>query len=357
MAKVPALTDPTFTPVPAEQRGALERLALRFIRDERDLPFVWLSLGMTFVLIPAAIFLYWPGMFRWWMAPIYWATLYGLFADRYILMLHNTSHRGLWKREFDFLKFYIPWVLGPFAGETPETYYIHHITMHHSEGNLPKDLSSTMKYQRDSVIDFAKYWGDFFFLSMFKLGAYQVKKKRTNLAVWMFAGEWSWYLGVAVGCYFHWQATFVVFIVPFLICRFVMMAGNWGQHAFVCPDDPGNSLKSSITCINHRYNQRCFNDGYHISHHLKANRHWTEHPQELIDNAEKYVAADAIVFKDIDFPGVWLLLMLKRWDKLADHFVDLRDEPRSRDEIIALMKHRVQRIDVSRPEVMAAVPA
>lgn len=355
MAKVPTLTDPTFTPV--ENRNAFERFALRFIRDERDLPFVWLTFWMSVVLIPTTVFLYWPGMFRWWMAPIYWAVLYGFFADRYILMLHNTSHRGLWKREFDFLKFYIPWVLGPFAGETPETYYIHHITMHHSEGNLPKDLSSTMKYQRDSVVDFARYWADFFFLAMFKLGRYQMQKKRTNLAVWMIAGEWSWYLGVALGCALNWQATFVVFIVPFLICRFVMMAGNWGQHAFVCPDDPGASLKSSITCINHRYNQRCFNDGYHISHHLKANRHWTEHPQELIDNVEKYIESDALVFENIDFIGVWFLLMTKNYEKLAEHHVNLRDTPRPKDEVIALMKRRVARFDVTRPEILAAVPA
>jgi uncharacterized protein YeeX (DUF496 family) len=355
MAKLPTLTDPTYTP--GRPHNAIERFALRFIRDERDLPFVKLTFWMSVVLLPTAVALYWPGVFRWWMAPVYWALLYGLFADRYILMLHNTSHRGLWKREYDFLKFYIPWVLGPFAGETPETYYIHHMTMHHVEGNLPKDLSSTMKYQRDSVLDFARYWLDFFFLSMLKLGRYQLGRKRTNLAVWMFVGEWSWYLAVAIGCYFHWAATFTIFIVPFLICRFVMMAGNWGQHAFVCPDDPGSSYKSSITCINHRYNERCFNDGYHISHHLKANRHWTEHPQELLDNVENYIKHDALVFRDIDFIGVWFLLMRKDYEKLADHFVDMRDTPMPREQLIALMKKRTQAIDCTRPEILAAVPA
>ena len=355
MAKLPTLTDPTFTP--GRSYNAIERLALRFIRDERDLPFVKLSFWMTAVLVPAAVFLYWPGMFRWWMAPIYWAILYGFFADKYILMLHNTSHRGLWKRELDFLKFYIPWVLGPFAGETPETYYIHHMTMHHLEGNLPKDLSSTMKYQRDSVVDFAKYWLDFFFLSMFKLGRYQLGRKRTNLAVWMFIGEWSWYLGVAIGCWFNWQATLTIFIAPFLVCRFVMMAGNWGQHAFIDPTRPGDSFVNSITCINSVYNQRCFNDGYHISHHLKANRHWTEHPQELLDNVENYIKHDALVFRDIDFIGVWFLLMTKNYEKLADLFVDMRDTPMPREQLIALMKKRTQAIDCTRPEILAAVPA
>ncbi|MCS6858282.1 MAG: fatty acid desaturase [Sandaracinaceae bacterium] len=354
MAALPEIRDPVF--VPGKAYGLLERVALRLIRDERDLPFVKLSIAMTLVLIPLAVLLYWPGVFRWWMAPIYWGVLYGFFADRYILMLHNTSHRPLWKREYSFLNFYIPWVLGPFAGETPETYYIHHITMHHAEGNLPRDLSSTMKYQRDSAIDFAKYWLDFFFLSMYKLGRYQLSKGRTRLFVWMMVGEWSFYLLVAFGIWYNWRATVVVFVVPFLVARFVMMAGNWAQHAFVCPNDPGSSYKSSITCINHRYNRRCFNDGYHISHHVKATRHWTEHPRELIENLEEYRRNEAIIFQGIDFLGVWWLLMTKNYEKLAQHFVELNDPPRSKEEIIAFLKARTQRIDCTRPEVLNAVP-
>lgn len=355
MARLPVLTDPTFKPT--AEKGPLDRLALRFIRDERDLPFVRLSLAMTLVLIPFAIVLYLPGVFRWWLAPIYWAVLYGFFADKYILMLHNTSHRPLFKREWKSLNLYIPWVLGPFCGETPETYYIHHITMHHAEGNLVKDLSSTMKYQRDSLFDFVRYWLDFIFLAMFKLGRYQAVKGRQRLVMWMMIGEISFYVWVALLLTVNVGATVTVFVAPFCVARFVMMAGNWGQHAFVCPDDPGSSYKSSITCVNHRYNQRCFNDGYHISHHLSATRHWTDHPQELLDNADNYVKHQALVFQDIDFLGVWALLMVKNYEKLADHIVDMGEEPRSKEQWIALMKHRTQRIDVSQPHVIAAVPA
>jgi hypothetical protein len=35
------------------------------------------------------------------------------------------------------------------------------------------------------------------------------------------------------------------------------------------------------------------------------------------------------------------MLMTKRYDKLAEHFVELRDEPRSKQEIIALFKRRL----------------
>jgi hypothetical protein len=339
-----SLSDPTFS-APARGRNVFERAALRVIRDERDLPFVWLSLQISLVLIPLAALLYVPGVFRWWMAPLYWAVLFGMFFDRYILMLHNTSHRPLFKREYGFLKFYIPWVLGPFCGESPETYFIHHITMHHAEGNLPRDLSSTMKYRRDSAVDFFRYWADFFFFSIFKLAGYQLRKKRPRLFAWMIAGELSFYTVVAIGLLLAPGPTLTVFVVPFLLCRVLMMCGNWGQHAFVDADDPGNSYRNSITCINTRYNRRCFNDGYHIYHHVKARCHWSEYPGEFQTNKTTYGQHDAIVFRGLDFFLVWVLLMVGAYRKLAESMVELPGAPqRSIDERIAFMRSRLQPI-------------
>jgi hypothetical protein len=338
------LTDPTFAP--KDERNVFERAALSLINDERDLPFVWLSIQMSVVLIPMTIALFWPGVFRWWMAPIYWAVLFGGFFDRYILMLHNTSHRRLFKRKYSALGYYIPWILGPFCGETPETYAVHHITMHHAEGNLPKDLSSTMRFQRDSAFDFARYFLRFFFWILPDITAYQARKKRWAVIRRMLTGELGGYAIYALLLFINWQAALVVFVIPFVVCRFLMMAGNWGQHAFVDRDDPGNSYRSAITCINARYNRRCFNDGYHIGHHVQANRHWTEMPSDFERDRANYVKNDSIVFEGIDFFMVWAFLMFKRYDVLARHFVELRDEPRSQEEIIALLKRRTQRIPV-----------
>lgn len=339
-----SISDPRFSP--KAERNAFERAALHFINDERDLPFFWLSLAMTVVLVPLTVALFWPGVFRWWMAPIYWGVLFGLFFDRYILMLHNTSHRRLFKRKYGLLNSYIPWILGPFCGESPETYFVHHITMHHAEGNMPKDLSSTMKYQRDSVFHFARYFLRFFFLVLPEMTIYQSKKKRWPILRRMFSGELSFYVFCVGMSFISWQATLVVFVIPFVLCRFLMMCGNWGQHAFVDAADPSNSYKNSITCINAKYNRRCFNDGYHIGHHVTANRHWTEMPEDFERDRANYVKNDAVVFEGIDFFIVWILLMLKRYDTLANHFVELRDEPRSHEEIVALLKQRTRQIAV-----------
>jgi fatty acid desaturase len=345
MARAITLTDPTFKP--KSEHNFIDRFFLKLINDERDLPFIHLSLGITFVLMPCAAALFVPGVFRWWMGPIYWAILFGLFFDRYILMLHNTSHRRLFKRKYRFFNYYIPWVLGPFCGESPETYYVHHITMHHAEGNLPTDLSSTMRFQRDNFFHFLRYFFRFFFLAIFELGAYQLKKKRSPILRRMLYGELSFYAACAGLAYLNWQATLVVFIIPWLLCRFLMMAGNWGQHAFVDRDDPGNSYRNSITCINAKYNRRCFNDGYHIGHHVMANRHWTDLPQDFLDDRKSYLDNDAIVFEDTDFFMVWFALMFRNYKYLAKHYVNLHEEERSEEEIIAHLKERTRQIQVA----------
>ena len=344
-----AITDPRFTP--KDRRSGIERFFLGLINDERDLPFIWLSIQMTVTILPAAALLYAPGLFRWWMAPLYWALVFLVFIDRYMLMLHNTSHRKLFKRRYKLLNQWIPLVIGPFCGQSPWTYEVHHITMHHAEGNLPDDLSSTMGYQRDSLLDWLKYFFRFFLFIMPEMAVYQLRKKRYSVLRKMLVGEVG-FIALCVGLSFvNLGATLTVFVIPFVAIRVLMMAGNWGQHAFVDPDEPDNDYKSSITCINGRYNRRCFNDGYHISHHLVANRHWTDHVAELEDNVDAYRENDAIIFEEIDFFLVWLLLMTKRYDMLADRFVELREEPRSKDEIIALFKRRLAKFS---PEKLAA---
>lgn len=323
-------------------RSALDAWIARFINDPRDVPFVKLAALTTLVVPPLAALLFVPGVLRWWTVIGYFVIAFQ-FLDRFILMLHNTSHRPLFKARYAALNNWIPWVLGPFFGETPDTYFAHHLGMHHPEGNLPPDLSSTMKYQRDSLRDFMTYYFRFMGTGLLELAAYLKVKNRAKLRTRLLAGELTFWI-VAVGlCALNWRAAVVVFIAPVVVVRFLMMAGNWGQHAFVCPEQPGNSYRNSITVIRCSYNDRCFNDGYHIGHHLKATRHWTELPADFEDNRAEYVKEGAIVFERIDFFGVWALLMLGAYQRLARHHVALEGAPaRTEEEIVALLKARTR---------------
>jgi hypothetical protein len=235
---------------------------------------------------------------------------------------------------------YIPTVLGPFFGESPETYFTHHVGMHHAENNLKDDLSSTLFYRRDSLIGFLRYFFHFMFLGIFELTTYHLRKKRRGLMLRTVVGESVFLVVVATLLYLNWRATLFVFVLPFVFARFGMMAGNWAQHAFVDQASPDNNYRNSITCINSTYNRRCFNDGYHIGHHIKQTRHWTEMPEDFQANIATYAAERALVFEKLDYFVIWGALMLRRYDWLAKHIVPLGPDAPSKEALVAVMRER-----------------
>ena len=182
----------------------------------------------------------------------------------------------------------IPWALCPFMGQSPDTYFSHHIGMHHAENNLEHDNSSTMPYQRDSFIDFMKYYLRFLSIGIFELVQYFRFRKKPQFVKKALTGEITFIMVCLILAYFNWQTTLLVFVAPLVLVRFLMMSGNWAQHAFIDPDSPANNYLNSITCINVAYNRRCFNDGYHIGHHLRPRLHWTEMPRDFLKNQDQY---------------------------------------------------------------------
>ena len=339
------LTDPVFIKPPSY--NAIDSWLVSLIKDERDLPFVHLTLKCTLTLIPLAVLLYLVpvGTWVWWSsAVIYFVINNFILKGPFGLMLHCTSHRTLFRKQYQFLNHYIPWVIAPFFGHSPETYYSHHIGMHHPENNLEEDESSTMPYQRDSLRGFLIYFGKFLFFSIYNLPAYFQRKHRKKFFNKFMRGELLFFLFCALLCLVNWQATLVVFIIPLFMFRLIAMMGNWAQHSFVSAEDPGNPYKNSITCINTNYNEKCWNDGYHISHHLRPAMHWTEHPIYFKKTIGEYSNNDAIVFDGIHFLHVFIYLMRKRYDLLAKHFVNLENKYSSQDEVISFLKSRTRKI-------------
>lgn len=347
----PAESAPTKAPFHEAPAARVDTAWARFwgraLNDPRDVVFINLSLQMTLTLLPAAVAFFVVGKFSWLWAAAYWAFLFAAFLDRFILMLHCTCHRPLFNRRFKFFNYYIPWVLGPLVGETPEAYFVHHMGMHHKEGNLMGDLSSTMPFQRDRFTHWLRYWGRFMTIGLVDLFLYHKRKRRSKMLKRLAWGEGTfWVVCLALASTVSLQATLVVFVLPVIAVRTLMMAGNWGQHAFVDPEEPTNDYKSSITCINSRYNRRAFNDGYHIIHHLKPAMHYTEMADEFDKRRDEYGRQDAIVFEGYDFFLVWLMLMTGQKKRLAKAFVRLPGAPaRTDEEVIELMNRRLRPFD------------
>jgi len=331
--------DPRAAPAPAYARWARPLL-----NDPRDVTFVALMMQCG-LLAACGVGLFFAGPLFWWLVPVYLVLLFAGVIDRFTLMLHCTSHRQLFAPGHARLNAIIPWLLCPFMGQTPETYFAHHMGMHHVEGNRPGDLSSTERFQRDRLGHWLRYWGRFMTIGLVELTGYLRRKGKDRLLRRVLLGEGLYWLVVLTLLWVNPRATLVVFLLPYLVMRTLMMAGNWAQHAFLSPESPGSPMGSSITCVGTRYNRRCFNDGYHALHHAAPRCHWTEHPVEFERNLPEYGRSDAIVLEGVDFFQVWLFLMAGRWDRLARAFVRLPGAPERTDaEVVAFLQARVKPI-------------
>lgn len=343
MRHLNSINDPVYTEKPLSRFG---QFVLHYIRDKRDIPFVILCLQIAVTIIPITIALFFVEGTAWYVLAALFLVLEVYFMGPFILMLHNTSHNPFFKQQYQLGNRVIPWGLCPFMGQSPDTYFSHHIGMHHAENNLELDKSSTMPYQRDSLIDFLKYFFRFLLVGIFDLFGYLRMKNKDKFLRRAIIGEVTFMVVCAILLWFDWQTTLLVFVAPLVIVRFFMMAGNWAQHAFVDPSAPQNNYLNSITCINSVYNKRCWNDGYHIGHHLKPHLHWTEMPKDFLANADKYAENKALVFEKVDYNEIWAMLMFKRYDRLADYLVNINGMYPSKEAAIRVMQQRTKKFEV-----------
>lgn len=127
------------------------------------------------------------------------------------------------------------------------------------------------------------------------------RKKKTFLALKTVESELPNYLMLyLLTSRANLYATIYTFLLPFLLLRLSLMAGNWCQHALVDEVDPDSDFRSSITlidvavnlepwappceqllaissypsCPSARSNRYYYNDGYQTSHHLNPRHHW-----------------------------------------------------------------------------------
>jgi fatty acid desaturase len=345
MKALTTITDPVY--IEPKKFSRYERFWLKYINDKRDLPFIHLLTAIHILVIPLAVFLYTPVLngWYWWLAYIpyfYLANLY--FKGSFGLMLHCIVHRKLFKKGYTWLYNWIIWGVCPFFGHTPETYFAHHMGMHHVENNLPDDASSTLRYQRDSLRGFLTYYLRFLFLGFKETFQYFFNRKRKKFYVRLTFGEISFYVFCVGMCFVNFQATLWIFIIPFLFARMVMMLGNWAQHAFI---DPYDLEENTINCINTKYNQKCWNDGYHAVHHIRPALHYTDIPAEFLKNKDMFAKKKVYVFDGIHYLHIFVWLMTKRYDKLADNIVNINNMWSSREEVIASMKERTKKFDLS----------
>ncbi|KAM4065252.1 fatty acid desaturase domain-containing protein [Hirsutella rhossiliensis] len=334
------------------------RLAQKVARHQTDVVMITHLIMYFSTLVPSAILLY--RRFSL-IHGILHSAMQIYYLGSYTLMMHQHIHqRGILAKQFAAFDKLFPYILDPLMGHTWNSYYYHHVKHHHVENNGPDDLSSTLRFQRDSVADFLCYVGRFFFLVWIELPLYFLRKNRLSMAMQAAGCESLTYVFYcAMAILFGGKATFFVYLFPLLLMRTGLMIGNWGQHAFVDADEPDSDFRSSVTLIDVASNRFCFNDGYHTSHHLNPLRHWRDHPISFLEQKQTYAREGAIVFHNIDFLMVSFRLLCKDYHHLAKCMVpmgsqiDLTMEGRvdllkkltrkfSEEEILEKFRHRTE---------------
>lgn len=345
MKALTTLTDPVYEP--RTSYTWYDRFWLPKMNDKRDLPFIYLLTRIHLLIFPIAILLFTPllkGIYWWIVAIPYFYVAQFYFKGRFGLMLHCICHRKCFKKPYQWLHTYITWIVCPLFGHAPEGYFSHHIGMHHIENNMPEDTSSTMAYQRDSLRHFLAYFFKFIAVGVKNTILYLYYRKRKKMYTRLTIGEYTYLAFCIIMCFVNLKATLVVFVVPLVFARLVMMLGNWTQHAFIDPSNPDNLYTNSINCINTIYNKVCWNDGYHIIHHLRPGMHYTEMPGEFLKRKDEFANNKAIVFDSIHYLHIFTWLLTKRYDKLANNLVNINNMFSSREEAIRVMKERTRRI-------------
>ncbi|KAI9809723.1 MAG: hypothetical protein M1825_000156 [Sarcosagium campestre] len=312
------------------------------VRRPTDVVFLSHILIYLSTSLPSAIYLFinfsYPhAIFHWLMQ--------GWYCGSFTLMLHNHIHNnGVLAKNYAWLDQLWPYILEPLMGHTWDSYYYHHVKHHHVEGNGPDDLSSTIRYQRDDLIDFLAYVGRFLFFIYFDLPCYFIRKRKTKLAFQSCLSETLAYLFIYALAQLDLRATIFVLLIPLVQMRIGMMVGNWGQHAFVDEVEPDSDYRSSITLIDVPSNRYCFNDGWHTSHHLNPRRHWRDHPVSFLKGKKQYEDGRALVLSNIDYLMITVKLMQKDYHHLAKCMVPIGDQVHlSHQEKMDLLRAKTRR--------------
>ena len=217
------------------------------VRRPTDVVFLTHILLYLFTSVPSAVGLYW--RFTWPHAVLHWL-MQAYYSGSFTLMLHNHIHNnGVLAAEHALFDKMWPYILEPLMGHTWDSYYHHHVKHHHVENNGPGDLSSTIRFQRDSLLHFSLYVARFLLLVWFELPLYFLRKRKLMLAFRTAVSELTSYAMMYFLARYDTRATTFVLIIPLIQMRIGMMLGNWGQHALVDDVDPDSDFRSSITLI------------------------------------------------------------------------------------------------------------
>ena len=342
LGKIRPLRD-SFEFVSGAYDRVIERLGQKVLRDQRDTPALRLMVSLTVTVVPIFAIQLVLGKPRLLLVIVFYLALYGLRFQRFVRMFsasHLEAHRrhGFFSGTYDkVFGRYLEFFLGYFYGNIPELGRTAHVCLHHRENAGFDDTRNTMGYDRSSRLDFLCYmaYNIWTVLGIAPYTYFRAKGDEKNRKR-MLRGMLCYYAYFAAVFVYDWRIGILYVLVPILCMNFINAITAWVQHAFCDPERPDDYFANTVTVVDE---VNFMNEGFHLCHHHRSSLHWTEMPVHFERLRDRMKEAGSLVFRDLDFFGLFLeLTLLRRMDVLAEKLVPW--DPMNHEQRLALLSKR-----------------
>jgi hypothetical protein len=233
------------------------------------------------------------------------------------------------------LQLYFDYIFALLTSRVPGFYRVQHVYVHHVEDNGPLDTQTTLPYDRTSFFDFSRhaFWQGVDLVTGGLLINYLTKKGKKRQIREVIRGLAIWYAVLLVVAVFNPMAAAYLFLTRFLGGPFITLI-TFYQHGLVDPDDVHEVHANTIDYAGCEHGNLGFD--YHVEHHMKPARHWSNYYEEFARAAQKGDGHPAIVMQKDQFGPLALMAALWRKDytAIARH-ARLRDIPEDNAEELA----------------------
>jgi fatty acid desaturase len=322
---------------------AIKRLGEKVLQDPRDSPALRVMVSLSLTAVPIFVAQLLLGKPRPLLVLAFYLSLYGVRFQRFVRMFsasHVEAHRrhgyfsGKYEKVFGR---YLEFFLGYLYGNAPELGRTAHVCLHHRENSGPEDTRHNRGYDRTSRIDFLWYLSENIWtvLGLAPCAYFNARGDVKNRKR-MLRGMASYYAYFAAVFLYDWRIGILFVLVPLLCMNFINAITAWVQHAFCDPDNPEDYFANTVTVVDE---VNFLNEGYHLCHHHRASLHWSEMPVHFERLRDRMRDAGSLVFRDLDFLGLFLeLTLFRRMDVLAEKLVPW--EPMNHQQKMALLEKR-----------------